>query len=414
MDRRRFLSLSALASGSLLLPFGRSGWAAETTTPVASNKRLVVILLRGAVDGLNIVVPYADPAYYAARPTIAIAKPTGDDQGALPLDRYFGLHPALGGLMPIWQQGDLAFIHACGSPDPTRSHFDAQLFMENGTPGQARTGDGWMNRLLATLPGPHQPSQALAFSTTMPHILAGPLSVANLPPGGAANRALVIDQPNVSAAFDRLYANQDRVSNAYRDGQLARKELLADMHEETSQADAGAPSPKGFAADAARLALMMRQDPRINLAFIDLGGWDTHVREGNVKGQLADHLRQLGDGLVALHNGLGAASQDTLVLVMSEFGRTFKENGDGGTDHGHGNVMWAMGGGIRGGKVYSVWPGLDAAHLHEGRDLAVTTDFRNVIATLVERHMRLNDKQMAAIFPTMPKATTDLSVMIRS
>jgi len=158
----------------------------------------------------------------------------------------------------------------------------------------------------------------------------------------------------------------------------------------------------------------MRQDPRINLAFIDLGGWDTHVREGNVKGQLADHLRQLGDGLVALHNGLGAASQDTLVLVMSEFGRTFKENGDGGTDHGHGNVMWAMGGGIRGGKVYSVWPGLDAAHLHEGRDLAVTTDFRNVIATLVERHMRLNDKQMAAIFPTMPKATTDLSVMIRS
>jgi uncharacterized protein (DUF1501 family) len=413
MDRRRFLALSALATGAALFPVGRSGWAAETV-PNAGNKRLVVILLRGAVDGLNIVVPYADQAYYDARPTIAIAKPTGDDQGVLPLDRYFGLHPALSGLMPIWSQGDLAFVHACGSPDPTRSHFDAQLFMENGTPGHARTADGWMNRLLAQMPGPHDPAQALAFTTTMPHIMAGAVNVANLPPGNAANRPLIIDQPNVSAAFDKLYANNDRVGNAYRSGQDARKQLLADMHEDANPADAGAPSPKGFAADAARLALMMRQDPRINLAFIDLGGWDTHVRQGNAKGQLADHLRQLADGLVTLHTGLGAASQDTLVLVMSEFGRTFKENGDGGTDHGHGNVMWAMGGGIRGGKVYTQWPGIDSAHLHEGRDLAVTTDFRNVIATLTERHMRLNDKQMAAIFPNMPKATTDLSVMIRA
>src|SRR5690348_12727184 len=221
MNRRDFLLLSSATS---LAPVAlwRSAAAADGGSP-----RLVVLLLRGAVDGLNVVVPYAEDAYYAARPTIAIAKPDAAEGAALALDGHFALHPALAGVMPLWQANQLAFVHAAGSPDPTRSHFDAQLFIENGTPGRRVTQDGWINRLLASLPGPHGPADALAIGPTLPFILKGKAASANLPLGPAAARKLAIDRPEVADAFDRLYAGDDPVDRAYRDGRAARVALTA-------------------------------------------------------------------------------------------------------------------------------------------------------------------------------------------
>src|SRR6185437_4145992 len=365
MNRRDFLAFSAAT-------FATPAWAA---TAEGEAGRLVVVMLRGAVDGLNVVVPYGDQAYYDLRPTIAIAKPGGED-GALALDGHFGLHPALAGLMSLWQAKQLAFIHASGSPDPTRSHFDAQLFVENGTPGRRTTEDGWMNRLLAVLPGPHGPTDALAVGPVLPFILKGRLAVANLPLGAAATQKQAIDRPEVASAFDKLYAGTDAQSVAYRDGRLARTELTADMADSEHQmADAGAPPANSYPAIAGRLARLIGQDRRIRLAFTALGGWDTHVNQGNHKGQLANRLKPLGDGLATLARDLGRNWDDTIVVVISEFGRTARENGNAGTDHGHGNVMWVAGGKVRGGKIYGDWPGLATVQLHEGRDLAVTTDY---------------------------------------
>lgn len=416
MDRRHFLKSAALMSGGLLLPIGTRGWAATAPSAPLTDKRLIVIFLRGAIDGLNVVVPYGDQNYYDARPSIAVARPSDDEFSAVPLDKYFGLNPGLRGMMPLWQQGSLAFVHACGSPDPSRSHFDAQLFMENGTPGKSMTTDGWMNRLLGTMPGPHAPTEAVSFGTVLPRIMMGQEPVANLPLGNAAGRPVPLDQPTVSGAFDRMYSGDDALSRSYRQGQEARKQLLVDMTMVSADKDAdnGAPPPKGFAIDAGRLALMIRQDPAIRLAFMDVGGWDTHVNQGNGKGQLADRLHQLSDGLMALATGLGPSYQDSLILVMSEFGRTFHENGNNGTDHGHGNALWMMGGAVRGGVVYGDWPGLAPGQLHEGRDLAITTDFRTVIGSIVERHLRLGDKQLAQIFPAMPKGTADYGKLLKA
>jgi uncharacterized protein (DUF1501 family) len=406
MNRRNFLVLSTAASVAPLALW-RSDAAAE-----GGSTRLVVILLRGAVDGLNVVVPYGEPAYYAARPTIAIPKPGAAEGAALALDEHFALHPALAGVMPLWQANQLAFVHAAGSPDPTRSHFDAQLFIENGTPGRRVTEDGWINRLVAALPGPHGPADALAIGPTLPFILKGKAAAANLPLGPAANRKLAIDRPEVAAAFDRVYAGDDPVGRAYRQGRAARTELTASMNPEQQMADGGAPPANDFPVQATRLAGLLSKDRRIRIAFAALGGWDTHVRQGGHTGQLANRLRPLGDGLAALAQGLGPDWADTVVVVLSEFGRTAHENGDAGTDHGHGNVIWVMGGPVRGGKVYGEWPGLAPAALYEGRDLAVTTDYRNVLAAVIARHMRLPDRALAEVFPGLPPARSEVDRII--
>lgn len=400
MKRRDFLTVSA---GTLLLPVSSGSWATEDRP-----RRLIVIMLRGAVDGLNVVVPYGEHTYYEARPTIAIGRP-GTDQGALPLDGRFGLHPALVGLMPLWNEKKLAFVHAAGSPDPTRSHFDAQLFIENGTPGRSTTPDGWMNRLLAALPGPHGPTDAVAVGPTLPRILEGGVPVANLPLGPEAVKPLPIDRPEIAKAFDRLYSGNDAISEAYRQGRAARAELIGDLASEMRQADNGAPPPTGFPGQAARLAGLIGRNPHIRLAFASLGGWDTHV---NQKGQLANHLRPLGDGLTALAKGLGTGWDETVVVVLSEFGRTVRENGNAGTDHGHGNVIWVSGGKVRGGRVYGEWPGLATAQLYQGRDLAVTTDYRTVLAAILERHLGLADRQLAQIFPGLPPSRSNLGEML--
>jgi uncharacterized protein (DUF1501 family) len=405
MNRRDILRLAA---GTSLVPFGGAGWAA---TADGGPKRLIVIFLRGAVDGLNVVVPYAERTYYEVRPTIAIGGPE-TELGALPLDGRFGLHPALAGLLPLWNDGKLAFVHAAGSPSATRSHFDAQLFIENGTPGDSTTPDGWMNRLLAALPAPHGPTDAVSVGPTLPQILRGSLPIANLPLGPEAARPMPLDRPEISRAFDRLYAGNDPLSEAYRQARAVRGELLGDLASEMRPADNGAPPPSGFPREAARLAHLIRRDRHIRLAFASLGGWDTHVNQGRAKGQLASRLQSLGDGLAALARGLGKDWDDTVVVVISEFGRTVRENGNGGTDHGHGNVVWVLGGSVRGGRVYGDWPGLAKAQLYQGRDLAVTTDYRTVFAAILERHLGLADRQLAQIFPGLPPARSDLEDML--
>lgn len=415
MNRRQFLACSAALG--LAVPFGRNGWIARAAEP--DHRRLIVIFLRGAVDGLNLIVPYGDDNYYAARRNIAV-KPPGSEHGALDLDGHFGLHPALAALMPRWQAGQLAFVHASGSTDPTRSHFDAQLYMENGTPGKGAVSDGWMNRLLAALPGPQSAGRAIAFGPQLPRILTGSQPVANLGSANDIGKPLAIDRPGVSEAFAKLYGGNDRLSRSFQDGVQSRQQMAADaqMNEEQDAkeqiaANNGAPLPNGFPSDAARLAHMMRQDASIRLAFFALGGWDTHINQGAGEGQLANRLRPLGDGLAALATGLGPSFDDSLILVMSEFGRTVHENGNGGTDHGHGNVLWLLGGDIAGKHVYGSWPGLGRDQLYQQRDLAVTTDFRRVIGPTVTRHLRLPDGAIAALFPGIP-AGGDYSSLLRA
>jgi uncharacterized protein (DUF1501 family) len=399
--KRRHLLQSGLAATAALMAVGKHGWVArseaQSMTSSIRPKRLIVIFLRGAVDGLNVVVPYREAAYYESRPTIAIPEP-GKAGGVLDLDGQFGLHPALAPILPLWQQGKMAFVHSAGSPDATRSHFDAQDNMERGSIGLSTEQDGWMNRLLGSQSS-RNPLQAINVGNRTPRILAGRMPVATLALGRGAVRPLAIDHPQVSDAFDRLYSNNDRLSQAYHEGRLARTALLADLDAETKMANNGAPSPDGFASDARRLAQIMNKDARVAFAFMALGGWDTHINQGASQGQLARNLGQLGKGLVALQTTLGSTYADTTILVMSEFGRTVHENGNGGTDHGHGNVMWVLGGAVRGGKIYGDWPGLDRAQLYQERDLAITTDFRDVIATILERHLQLPSAQLANILP---------------
>jgi uncharacterized protein (DUF1501 family) len=405
ISRRRLLAAPLAVA---LVSDAANAWAAAAE---GGPKRLVVIMLRGAVDGLSVVVPYGEDAYYAARRSIAIGRP-GSPGGVLPLDGHFGLHPALAGLMPLWAEGGLAFVHAAGSPDPTRSHFDAQRYIESGTPGRDATPDGWMNRLLQALPGRRLPTDAVAVGPTLPRILIGGAPAANLTLGPNAARPLPIDQPELGGAFDRLYAADDALGRAYREGRSARAQLLADLAAEARAADNGAPLPAGFSGQASQLARLIARDQCIRLAFVALGGWDSHVDQGSATGPIANRLRALGDGIAALARGLGPAWRDTVVVVVSEFGRTVHENGDAGTDHGHGNVIWIAGGGIKGGRVYGEWPGLTPERLYQRRDLAVTTDFRAAIGVILERHLRLPDVKLVGVFPDAPAATPALTAMV--
>ncbi len=279
ISRRNWLAGASAA----LVPVGRRAFAADA--PEAQG-RLIVVFLRGAVDGLNVVVPYGDPDYATARPSIAVLPP-GARGGALDLDGHFGLHPALSSVMPMWADKSLAFVHASGSPNNTRSHFDAQDFMETGTPGVKNTADGWMNRLLASLPGDRKPTDAIAFGATLPRILSGPAMVSSVPNGRSASAEIPLDRPVINAAFDKLYTGNDALARAYRDGIAAHKKVLADLRTEAMEADNGAPPPQGFAADAEGLGKLMRQNPDMKLGFFALGGWDTHVNQGAAEGQLA-------------------------------------------------------------------------------------------------------------------------------
>jgi uncharacterized protein (DUF1501 family) len=421
--QRRHLLQAAAAAGLAWTAVGRTAFAATATQAgqqLPGSKRLIVVFLRGAVDGLSVVVPYSEGAYAQQRSSIALARP-GQDGGVLDLDGHFGLNPNLAPLMPLWQSGKLAFVQASGSPDPTRSHFDAQDYMESGTPGRKGTPDGWLNRLLGAEPpvlaqaGAHAGvTRGISVGATLPRIWAGPNPVANIANGAGATKPTLLDRPQVSKAFDALYGGDDAMSRAYRESQQSRAEVNdamspAAMDHEQMVANNGAPLPNGFPDDASRLATLMRRDPNVQIAFLALGGWDTHVNQGGAKGQLANRLQPLGQGLAELATRLGPTFDDTTILVISEFGRTVRQNGTGGTDHGHGNVMWALGGNIAGGKVYGRWPGIDASSLNEGRDLAVTTDFRQVLAGVCAHNLGLPDNRLAAVFPGLDAAPLNLA-----
>jgi uncharacterized protein (DUF1501 family) len=412
MNRREFLQLALLSTSGLLL-LGENGWAAKATSDDKNPKRLVVVFLRGAVDGLNVVVPYSESAYYAARPSIAIPRPS-DNGGALELDREFALHPALSSLMPFWEKGTLAFVHASGSPDSSRSHFDAQDYMETATPGLKTTPDGWLNRLLDVLPGTRSSTEAISVGPILPRILAGRAAATNLALGKAATQPTPLDRSEIQEAFDQVYKGSDALSVAYREGQSSRKKLLSELTEEMTEADKGAPSPVGFTDQARKLGRLIGRDSTIKVAFLALGGWDTHINQGSVVGQLSNRLKALGATLGTFAQALGSAYADTVILVMSEFGRTVHENGNTGTDHGHGNVMWVMGGNVRGGKVYGQWPGLSGNELYEGRDLAVTTDFREVISAVLEGQFGLTSAQLDKALPKGPKPSRQMREIIRA
>ena len=410
MQRRNFLLQTGALAGWTL--WSRSARAAAS--PELAKRKLVVVMLRGAVDGLSVVVPHGEAEYAKSRTSTALAAPGAED-GVLKLDSRFGLNPALARLKPFWDQGALGFVHASGSPDPTRSHFDAQDYMESGTPGRKSTPDGWMNRLVARLPGEAAPTRAVSMGATPPRIFAGTASVASLGVGPRALDPKAIDDPKVQAALDKLYGQDATMARTYKDTTEGRGEMKRSMEAGQARraqgggmaggrsmdpsADNGAPSARSFAADARRLGQLIQADAHTQLAFTSVGGWDTHVNQGGAKGQLANKLASLGEGLEALAQGLGDSLKDTVIVVMSEFGRTVRQNGTGGTDHGRGNVMWLLGGPVAGGQVMGDWPGLETSALADGRDLAVTTDFRSVLSPILQRHLGVSDAALAQVFP---------------
>ncbi len=376
--------------------------------PGTKGKRLVVLFQRGAADGLNIVVPHGEQAYYAMRPGIAIPRPQNGKDSAIDLDGFFGLHPSMTSFKPLFDQGHLAIIHAAGSPDNTRSHFDAQDYMETGTPGVKATEDGWLNRAIrdasanapAATAGPVSPFRAVALSTALPRTLAGPapaVAINNINDFGIGGRN---PAPNpVASGFEAMYqASSDSVLHGTGQETFEAMKMLRAADPAKYAPAAGASYPRGRFGDSLRqLAQLLKADLGVEVAFADIGGWDHHVNEGSTQGQLARLLGEFSQGISAFWTDLGDLAQDTVVVSMSEFGRTARQNGTGGTDHGHANVMFVLGGPVKGGKVYGRWPGLDQSQLYEGRDLALTTDFRTVLGEVVYNHM--GNRNLQTVFP---------------
>ena len=393
MKRRKFLRTASLAAGGMLIPVSLNSWVTQGLSK-SRTKRLVVVLLRGGMDGLNVVVPHQERNYYHTRPTIAVPPP-GEKGGAINLDSFFGLHPQLTNIMPFWKNKSLGIIHGSGLPISERSHFQAQDYIENGTPGEKNTRDGWMNRLLAELSQDNL-TQGLNVGLTTPYIFKGKMKIANLKPGDNSTGAIPTDNPVVSRAFDRLYSGTDAISQAYQDGRKARAKILADLNQEMMSASRGARNVNAFVDDAAEVAKLMVGNARTQIAFMEVGGWDSHINQNAILNRL---LRPLGDGLATLIKGLEPIYSDTVIVVMSEFGRTVKENGTKGTDHGHGNAMLVLGGAVRGGKVHGEWLGLNQSNLHQERDLAVTTDYREVIGQILQNHLSVSQAGLSRIFP---------------
>ncbi len=372
---------------------------AVASTAMPNGKKLVVLFQRGAADGLNIVVPFAEPNYYRIRPSIAIPQPRqGGDTAALDLDGFFGLHPSLAPLLPLFQKQQLAIVHAAGSPDTTRSHFDAQDYMESGTPGVKATDDGWLNRALQATPESTATAfRAVAMGANLPLTLRGSSSAIALPD---INQFRVFSQSaSVQGGFEALYAQT--VDQALRGTGTQTFEAI-DMLRKADPArfkpENGADYPKNRVGQTMQqVAQLHKADIGLEVTFVDTGGWDNHVNEGGAQGQLANLLRDLGQSLAAFSQDMGDRMEDIVVVTMSEFGRTAHENGNRGTDHGHANCMLVMGGAVQGGKVYGKWPGLGPEQLNEGRDLTLTTDFRSVLGEIISKHLGTSD--LKTVFP---------------
>jgi uncharacterized protein (DUF1501 family) len=394
MNRRVFLKSSAVAMfGVGAAPAWLARAAAATEGNGRGKKVLVAIFQRGAVDGLNVVVPFGDRHYYDLRPSIAVQQ-----SSVIDLDGFFGLHPSLAPLKPVFDAKHLAIVEAVGSPDATRSHFDAQDYMESGTPGLKATRDGWLNRALPPARNAPSPVRAVSIGTGLPRSLRGSnaaVAVNNL------NEFQIRDATS-SNTFESMYAGTvDKVLNGTGRETFDAVRILQSIQKQPYTPAAGARYPNGrFGQSMQQIARLVKADVGLEVAFSDVGGWDTHVNE---VGQLNNLLTDFGASLAAFYQDLGDRMQDVMVVTMSEFGRTARENGTRGTDHGHANVMFVMGGNVQGGKVYGDWPWLANEQLYEGRDLALTTDFRDVLGELASKH--LGTREIKKIFPgyTQPR-----------
>ena len=380
-----FLSRTAFAAGN-----------------ASRSKQLIAIFQRGAVDGLSVIVPHGEADYYRVRPSIAIPRPMSGDDAAIDLDGLFGFNPRLHALKPFWDARELAIVHACGSPDNTRSHFDAQDYMETATPGVKSTGDGWLNRYLQARRAGDQtatPFRAVAVASQLPRMLQGSAPAVALHQINQFDVRAGQASDKTRALFEKAYGvSADTVlSGTGREAFDAIKMLKA-ANPAKYEAEHGADYPRSpFGQALKQIAQLTKANVGLEIAFADVGGWDTHVNQGSGQGQLAGRLDDFGNSIAALVTDLGDHMADTVVLTMSEFGRAVNENGNRGTDHGHGNAMFVIGGGVRGGRVYGKWPGLAVDRRYEGRDLAVTTDFRDVFGEIVVRHLGVADAH--PIFP---------------
>ncbi len=389
LTRRLFVKEAGLAVVSFGLAPRFLVRAASAASGGARPRVLVAIFQRGAADGLNIVIPHGDPGYAPARPTIGVSAPgRGAEDRALDLDGFFGLHPSLAPLRPLWTRGELACVHAVGSPDASRSHFDAQDFMEAGTPGVKSTPDGWLNRCLQHGAAPAEASvfRGVALTPILPRSLQGPVAALAVPSIDAFDLRAGAD---VHRGFEALY--RDAVRDFLSGAAQATFDAVRRLREARPSArppEHGAVYPRGRFGEVLRqTAQLIKADLGLEVAFVEVGGWDHHVAEGGARGQLAQRLEEFGQGLAAFWQDLGERRSDVVVLTMTEFGRTVRENGNAGTDHGHATVMFVLGGRVRGGKVHGRWPGLAQDQLFEGRDLARTTDFRDLFAEVAVRHL---------------------------
>ena len=391
---------------------------AVASTPGAGKKQLVVLFQRGAADGLNIVVPFSEPNYYRMRPSIAIPQPKrGGVDAAIDLDGFFGLHPGLEALTPVFQKNQLAIVHAAGSPDPTRSHFDAQDYMESGTPGVKATEDGWLDRAIGTVPEENaSPFRAVAMGANLPRMLQGSTGAIAIPdlrqfkvqPQSAAMAGVA------EVGFEAMYSQSvDRALRGTGAETFEAIDMLRKIDTTKYPPENGAQYPKSAVGQRLQqIGVMIKANIGAEVLFLDCGGWDNHVNEGGAQGQLANLLRDLGQSLAAFHQDMGDRMADIVVVTMSEFGRTAKENGNRGTDHGHANCMFVMGGDVKGGKVYGKWPGLNDQQLNEGRDLALTTDFRSVVGEILTKHLGVRD--LAPVFPGFDNSPREFTGLVRA
>ncbi len=394
MNRRVFLKNGSVALLSLgFAPdfFARAAQAAQT-----KRKVLVTVFQRGAVDGLNMVVPFGEKAYYQARPSIAIPKP-GTADGAVDLDGFFGLHPRMASLQPYFKRGSLAIVNATGSNDPTRSHFDAQDYMESATPGRKGTRDGWLNRYLHARE--HETAsafRAVSLTQQLPRALQGAAPALAIDSLGRFGLRAGDRGDMMQSSFEAQYAAaaDSLLRPTSKEAFDAVKQLQAvDLAKYAVANNAVYPnSPYGQALK--QIAQIIKADMGLEVAFAESGQWDHHANEGP---QIANRLDDFASGIAAFAQDLGDKMADVMVLTMSEFGRTVGENGARGTDHGHGNAMLLLGGNVKGGKVYGTWPGLEREQRYEGRDLAITTDFRDVFSEVLTSH--LGAKDLSSVFP---------------
>lgn len=408
LQRRQILALPWAAL------VGPAAWAQSKQAPTTpGGGRFVLVFLRGAMDGLSAFVPYADPAYYAMRPGIAIAPPDGTGTATIALDKQFGLHPALAPLQPLWRQGVMALVPAAGLPAPNRSHFDAQHAWETGQPAAHTTSGGWLNAW-AQAAG-RGADRAIGVGESSPEILRGPALVTLVPQGKAALRAGATAAPNMRGALQDLYAGDPQLGTAFAQGARSRSATAEQLSEadmaaspgtpgalsaEMQAANNGAGSVQGLALDAQHLATLMNGNPRLQIGFLSAGGWDTHAGQGAAKGGLANSLGRLAQTLVALRRGFSRPGD--VVVVVSEFGRTSAENGTGGTDHGWGNAMLLIGERVNGGRWHGRWEGLAQDRLNERRDLPAFHDYRAVLSLVLRSTQGVSDAQLNAIFPASP------------